>query len=150
MKRKKEKEKAAAAKKASAGSSRRPPQGTVQQSGGTAQARPSSNMQATVPTSSTTPAITSTSAAKIDLIHTLADHMTLVRITFIWLVTCFRVRISKMYSIISRARSVVSNRSTQNPYFLIIEGGVGIFMIDVWWRQYDTHFGHNLSALSRL
>ena len=70
---------------------------------------------------------------KIDLVHTLVDHMTLVRIMFIWLVTCFRVRISEMYSIISRACSVVSNHSIQNLYFLIIEGGVGIFifMIDV-------------------
>jgi hypothetical protein len=68
---------------------------------------------------------------KIDLIHTLVDHMTLVRIMFIWLVTCFRMRISEIYSIILRACSVVSNRSTQNLYFLIIEGGVGIFMINV-------------------
>jgi len=61
MKRKKEKEKAAAAKNASAGSSR-PPQGTVQQSGGAAQAQPSSNLHVTVSTSSTTPAIASTLA----------------------------------------------------------------------------------------
>jgi hypothetical protein len=36
---------------------------------------------------------------------------------------------------ILRACSIVSNCSTQNLYFLIIEGGVGIFMINVWWRQ---------------
>jgi len=62
MKRKKEKEKAAAAKNASAGSSR-PPQGTVEQSGGAAQAQPSSNLHATVSTSSITPANVDTSAA---------------------------------------------------------------------------------------
>jgi len=64
MKRKKEKEKetAAAAKNASAGSSR-PFQGTVQHSGGAAQAQPSSNLHVTVSTSSTTPAIASTPAA---------------------------------------------------------------------------------------
>jgi len=90
--------------------------------------------------------------SKIDLVHTLVDHMTLVRIMFIWLVTCFRVRISAMYSIISRACSVVSNRSIQNLYFLIIEGGVGIFifMIDVLVASESILTFDNLSALSRL
>ncbi|OAX34052.1 hypothetical protein K503DRAFT_803903 [Rhizopogon vinicolor AM-OR11-026] len=60
-KREKEKEKAMAAKNASSRSSR-PQSNVTQQSGGTAQGQPSSELHAAVATSSTTPAVVSTSA----------------------------------------------------------------------------------------
>jgi len=62
MKRKKEKEKAMAAKKASSGNSQPLQYSIAERSGRAAQAKPSSELHDAVATSSTTPAIASTSA----------------------------------------------------------------------------------------
>jgi hypothetical protein len=47
-----------------------------------------------------------------------------------WLATCFTRVI--IYSIILRVCSIVSNRSTQNLYFLIIDGGIFMKNVTLW------------------